>query len=77
MVNNNRALILATSMAARAKITIDARPPDTAPRHRTRKSTGREDAAVSPSVRRMQGRITLKDPDVVRRIIFDPSLETE
>jgi hypothetical protein len=63
-------------MAARAKITTEVQPPNAVSRHKTRKSAEGKDTASSSPVQRMQGKITLKNPGLIRRIIFDPSLET-
>ena len=49
--------------------------PVVASRNKTRLSIGRDEEAPLNPVQRMQGKILLADPEMARRIIFDPSLE--
>ncbi|WP_321507594.1 hypothetical protein [uncultured Methanoregula sp.] len=46
-----------------------------ASRKKPKSSVGREDEPPLSPVQRMRGKIFLADPDMTRRIIFDPSLE--
>jgi len=47
-----------------------------APRNKTRSLSEREEEEHLSPVQRMRAKITLTDPEIVRRIIFDPSLES-
>ena len=49
--------------------------PVVASRNKTRLPIRRDEEAPLNPVQRMQGKILLADPEMARRIIFDPSLE--
>ena len=62
-------------MSTKARVTQESRTPVVTPRNRTRSlSDSDEEFHLSP-VQRMLGKISLSDPEIIRRIIFDPSLE--
>ncbi|MDO9034812.1 MAG: hypothetical protein Q7U51_06375 [Methanoregula sp.] len=46
-----------------------------ASRNKTRLSIGRDEEVPLTPVQRIQGKILLADPEMARRIIFDPSLD--
>jgi len=62
-------------MSTKARVTQESRTPVVTPRNRARSlSDSDEEVHLSP-VQRMRGKISLSDPEIIRRIIFDPSLE--
>nr|WP_320161195.1 hypothetical protein [uncultured Methanoregula sp.] len=62
-------------MSTKARIPGVSGNPVVASRNKTRSSVGSEDAASLSPIQRMRGKILLADPEMARRIIFDPSLE--
>jgi len=57
------------------RVTEKSRAPVVTPRNKTRSlSDSDEELHLSP-VQRMRQKISLSDPEIIRRIIFDPSLE--
>lgn len=62
-------------MSTKARISGASGNPVVASRNKTRESAGRDEEAPLSPVQRMRGKILLADPDIARRIIFDPSLE--
>ncbi len=62
-------------MSTKARVPEDSGNPVVASRNKNRLITGRgEEVHLSP-VQRMRGKIRIADPEIVRRIISDPSLE--
>jgi len=62
-------------MSTKARVTEEPGTPVVTPHNRTRSlSISDEEVHLSP-VQRMRGKISLSDPEMIRRIIFDPSLE--
>jgi hypothetical protein len=62
-------------MSTKARVTEVSGNPVVASRNKTKSLTGRDEEARLSPVQRMRGKILLADPEMVRRIIFDPSLE--
>ena len=62
-------------MSTKAKVPEVSGNPVVASRNKTKLSIGRDEEAPLSPVQRMRGKISLSDPEIVRRIIFDPSLE--
>ena len=62
-------------MSTKARVTEVSGNPVVASRNKTKSLTGRDEEARLSPVQRMRGKIHLADPEMVRRIIFDPSLE--
>ncbi|MGD0081239.1 MAG: hypothetical protein ABSB80_11415 [Methanoregula sp.] len=63
-------------MSTKARIPGVPRTPVVAPRTKTRSLPDRDEEVHLSPVQRMRGKISLSDPEMVRRIIFDPSLES-
>ena len=63
-------------MSTKARVTEEPGTPVMAPRNKTRSLSEREEEEHLSPVQRMRAKITLTDPEIVRRIIFDPSLES-
>jgi len=71
----SRCLYSLIAMSTKTRVTEESRTPVVTPRNRTRSlSNSDEEVHLSP-VQRMRGKISLSDPEIIRRIIFDPSLE--
>ncbi|MCX6685127.1 MAG: hypothetical protein NTV10_00505 [Methanoregula sp.] len=62
-------------MSTKARVREESRTPVVAPRNKTRSLSDRDEEVHLSPVQRMRGKISLADPEIVRRIIFDPSLE--
>jgi hypothetical protein len=62
-------------MTVNAKMPADLKSPVAVPRQKPRKSAPGKETGVTSPIERMQGKLTLKDPELTRRIISDPSLE--
>jgi hypothetical protein len=62
-------------MSTKARVIEEPGTPVVNPHNRTRSlSKSHEEVHLSP-VQRMRGKISLSDPEMIHRIIFDPSLE--
>jgi hypothetical protein len=68
-------MLISPIMSTKARVTGVSGNPVVASRNKTRLSTGRDDEVPLSPVQRMRGKILLADPEMARRIIFDPSLE--
>ena len=62
-------------MSAKVKLPDTVKTPDEASRHQDRSVSDTDSDVPRSSIQRMRGKIILKNPEQVHRIIFDPSLE--
>ena len=62
-------------MSANVKVPGTIKTPMAASRHKGREASDTDAGVTRSSIHRMRGKITLKNPEQVHRIIFDPSLE--
>ena len=68
-------MLISPIMSTKARGSVVSGNPVVASRNKTRVSIGRDEEVPLTPVQRMQGKILLADPEMARRIIFDPSLE--
>jgi len=66
---------ISTVMSTKARVPEESGNPVAATSTKNRSLTGRDEGTHLSPIQRMQGRIQIADPELVRRIIFDPSLE--
>jgi hypothetical protein len=62
-------------MSTKARVAEAPGTPVAAPRTKARSLSGRDNEVPLSPVQRMRQKIALADPEIVRRIIFDPTLE--
>jgi hypothetical protein len=62
-------------MSAKVKVPDTVKTPMAASRHKGRGASDADADVSRSSIQRMRGKITIKNPEQVHRIIFDPSLE--
>jgi len=62
-------------MSTKVRTPEESGNPVVTSRTKTGSLTGRDEEAHLSPVQRMRGKIQLADPEIIRRIIFDPSLE--
>jgi hypothetical protein len=62
-------------MSAKVKVPDTVKTPDAASQHQDHSVSGTDSDVPRSSIRRIRGKIILKNPEQVHRIIFDPALE--
>ena len=68
-------MLISPVMSTKVRVTGVSGNPVVASRNKTILSIGRDEEAPRSPIQRMRGKIHFADPAMVRRIIFDPSLE--
>jgi hypothetical protein len=68
-------MLISPVMSTKTRVTGVSGNPVVASRNKTKSLTGRDEGAPLSPIQRMRGNIHIADPAMVRRIIFDPSLE--
>ncbi|MEI7857750.1 MAG: hypothetical protein WCH85_09625 [Methanomicrobiales archaeon] len=69
-------MLTSAIMSTKARGSDVSGNPVVASRNKTQLPIGRDEEAPLNPFQRMQGKILLADPEMARRIIFDPSLES-
>ncbi len=74
-INNSR-MLKSHVMSMNARVSGETGNPVVASHNKTRSPTGRNEQTPLSPVQRIRGKIHVADPAMIRRIIFDPSLDT-